>query len=60
MPLGLAHQLDEDLALAAALSAKAVHDLFQGPAELLALVTQGLGRRGALARDRLEESQGFF
>jgi hypothetical protein len=32
----------------------------QGLAQLLRLLTQGLGRRGALARHRLDESKEFF
>lgn len=51
MPLGLAHQIDEDFAMATALAAKAVHDLFQALAQLLGLLTQGLGWRCALTRD---------
>jgi hypothetical protein len=51
MPLGLAHQFDEDFALATALLAKATHDLVQALAQLLCLLTQGLGRRRALTRD---------
>jgi len=60
VPFGVAHQRDEDFALAATLAAKAAHDLLQGLAQLLRLLTQGLGRRGALARKRLEESKEFF
>lgn len=60
MPLGLAHQVDEDFALATALSAKAAHDLVQALAQLLGLLTQGLGWRRAWARDRLDEAKDFF
>ena len=60
MPFGVAHQRDEDFALASTLAAKAAHDLLQGLVQLLRLLTQGLGRRGAVARDRLDESQEFF
>ena len=60
MPLGLAHQVDEDFALATALSAKAAHDLFQALAQLLGLMTQGLGWRRVLVCDRLDVSKDFF
>ena len=60
MSFGVAHQSDKDFALASALPAKAAHDLFEGLAQLLGLLTQGLGRRRALARDRLNEAKEFF
>ena len=60
VPLGCAHQLDKDFALASALAAKAAQDLFQGLAQCLSLDAQGLGRRGALTRDRLDASKIFF
>jgi hypothetical protein len=37
-----------------------VHDLLQGLAQLLRLLTHGLRWWRALARDRLDESQDFF
>ena len=60
MPFGFAHQCDEDFALTSALAAKAAHDFFQALTQLLRLLAQGLGRRCALARDRLEEPEEFF
>jgi hypothetical protein len=60
VPFGVAHQRDEDFALASTLAAKAAHDLLQGLAQFLRLLTQGLGRRGALARNRLDEAKEFF
>jgi mannitol/fructose-specific phosphotransferase system IIA component (Ntr-type) len=57
---GGTHQLDEDFALASALATKAAHDLLQALAQLLRLLTQGLGRWRALACDRLDEAQDFF
>lgn len=57
---GLAHQADEDFALAAALAAKAAHDLRKGVVERLGLrLQQGRGR-GALRRDSLDELEDFF
>ena len=60
MAFSFAHQLDKDFALTSALSAKTAHDLLQGLAQLLRLLTQGLCWWRALARDRLDESQDFF
>jgi len=60
VPLGFAHQFDEDFPLTSALAAKAAHGLVQVLAQFLRLLTQGLGRRGALACDRLDEAQAFF
>ena len=60
MSFGFAHQFDEDLALASALATKAAHDFFQVLMQLLGVLTQCLGRRRVLARDRLDEVQEFF
>jgi hypothetical protein len=60
VPFGVAYQRDEDFALASTLAAKATHDLLQGLAQLLRLLTQGLGRQGAWACNRLDESKDFF
>ena len=60
MAFSFAHQFDKDFALASALSAKTAHDLLQGLAQLLPLLTQGLCWWRALARDRLDEAQEFF
>src|SRR6516164_7622654 len=60
VPFGFAHQLDKDCALASALAAKAAHDLLQDLAQLPGLLTHGLGWRGALAHDDLDEAQDFF
>ena len=57
---GLAHQRDEDFALAPAPAAKATHDLVQGLVELLSGVLQARGRARALLADPLEEVQHFF
>jgi len=60
VPFRFTHQFDEDVALASALATKAAHDFFQALAQLLCLLTDDLGRRRALARDRLDEAQEFF
>ena len=57
---GLAHQRDEDFALAPAPAAKATHDLVQGLVELLSGVLQARGRARALLADALDEVQEFF
>jgi hypothetical protein len=60
VPFRFTHQFDEDLALTSALAAKATHDLFQGLTQYLCVLTQGLGRRRAVARDRLDKAKEFF
>ena len=57
---GLAHQFDEDFALAPALPAKATHDLLQVLAQLMRLVCQCGGGESALPGDPLDELQAFF
>jgi len=57
---GLAHQRDQDFALAPALAAKATHDLVQGLVEFLSGVLQSRGRERALLADPLDEVQHFF
>ncbi len=60
VPFGLAHQRDEDFALAPALPTKTPHDLLQGLVQRMRLVAQwGRGER-RLPRDPLDELQAFF
>ncbi len=55
VPFGLAHQRDEDFALAPTLPPKAPHNLLQGLVQLMRLVAQwGRGER-RLPRDPLDE-----
>jgi hypothetical protein len=56
----LAHQLDEDFALAPALPAKAPHDLLEVLAQLMHWVCQCGGGESALPGDPLDELQAFF
>ena len=60
VPFGLAHQLDEDFALAPALTAEASHDFLQTLMQLMSLRAQGGGGASALAADALDEMKGFF
>ena len=60
VPFGLAYQLDEDFALAPALTAKAVHDLVQALVQLLRLGFQGRGGEGALLGNPFDEVKVFF
>ncbi len=60
MPFGLADQLDEDFALAPALTAKAVHDLGQALVQLLRVGFQGRGGEGALLGNPCDEVKVFF
>lgn len=57
---GLAHQTEEDFALATTLPTKAVHDLLQGMLELLGLRLQRGRWRGPLSRDLRDELENFF
>ena len=50
----LAHQCDEDFALAPALPAKATHNLFEVLAQLLHVVLQCCGGQAALSGDPLD------
>ena len=60
VPFGLAHQRDEDFALAPALPTKASHDLVQGLTQLTSLMVQrGRGERGLLG-DPFNELERFF
>ena len=60
MPFGFTHQLDEDLALAAALAAKATHGFLQVLTQFLGVPIQGLRRRRVLTREGLDEPKEFF
>ena len=57
---GLAHQRDEDFALAPALAAKATHHLLEVLAQLMYLVCQRGGGESALPGDPLDEVEAFF
>ena len=56
----LAHQGDEDFALAATLAAKAAHDLGEGVLQALGLVLELGGPVVALLRDVVDERERFF
>lgn len=60
VPLGLAHQLDKDFALASALTAKTPHHLLQRLMQLMSLRAQGRGRPATLRADALDEVEVFF
>lgn len=60
VPLGLAHQLDKDFALASALTAKTPHHLLQSLMQLMSLRAQGRSRPGTLLADARDEMEGFF
>ena len=60
MLFGLTHQLDEDFALAPALTTKAPHDFLQGLVQLMRGVLQACGRERARRADALDEVQEFF
>jgi len=55
-----AHQLDEDFALAPALTAEISHDLLQTLMQLISSSAQGRGGCGALLADARDEMKGFF
>lgn len=57
---GLAHQRDEDCALAPALTATAPHDLVQGLVQRVRGGRQSRGWDRALLTDALDEVQDFF
>jgi hypothetical protein len=60
LPLGLAHQLDKDFALASALTAEPPHHLLQTLMQLMGLRAQGRGGNGALLAHALDEVKVFF
>jgi hypothetical protein len=60
LSFGLAHQRDEDFALAPALTAKAPHDLLEGLVQRMSGGLQSRGRDRALLTDALDEGQDFF